>query len=352
MPFTRPSISDLVRRGSADVASRLTGTDPLLRRSVVGGVVHAASGAHHELYGYLQWIARSVFADEADGAELERHASIWGVERIGAIAASGTMTVTGTTGADVPVDSVWRRGDGAEYRVTTAAVLAAGAAEVSVEARVAGSDGNAAVAVKLSVVSPLAGVVSESGVSVAVVGGANAESVEGLRARLVERIQNPPRGGAASDYRFWARGAHPDVTRGWVRPLAGGLGTVTVYFMTDGATVNGIPVAAVVTAVDDYIAARRPVAAAVTVSAPAPVALDVTIDMLDPDTAAVRAAVEEELADLIVREAEPGGTIRLTHIAGAISSAAGELDHVLVSPAADVAHAANEIAVPGAVTWQ
>ena len=352
MPFNRPSIDDLVRRGSADVAARLPGTEPLLRRSVVGGVVRVVSGAHHELYGYVGWVARSVFADTAEGPELERQASIWGVSRIEAIEASGTMTVTGTTGAAVPVDSVWRRGDGAEYRVTAAAVLAAGTAAVSVEAREPGRAGNAAIDVKLSVVSPLPGVVSESTVSVAVAGGADAESDDGLRARLIERIQNPPRGGAASDYRFWAKSAHPDVTRRWVRPLAGGLGTVTVYFMTDDATANGIPIAAAVATVNGYIDARRPVTAAVTVSAPVAVALDVTIDMLDPDTLAVRAAVEAELADLIVREAEPGGTIRVTHIAEAISSAAGEIDHVLVRPAANVAHNANQIAVPGTVTWQ
>ena len=350
MPFARPSLADLVRRISSDVTPRLPGTDPLLRRSVVGAMVRASAGVAHGLYGYLGWIARAVFADRAEVAELERHASIWGLSRISAIAARGTMTVSGTTGTAVPVDVVWRRGDGVEYRVTAAAVLAADTAEVSIEARMAG--GNAAAGVKLAAVSPLAGVVSEATVSTAVTGGASQESDERLRERLVERIQNPPRGGAEADYRFWARSAHPDVTRRWVRPNASGLGTVTVYFMTDGATANGIPDTGTVSVVDAYIAARRPVTADVTVAAPAPAALDVTIDLLEPDTAAVRAAVEAELAELVLRDAEPGGTIRRTHIAEAISLAAGEIDHHLVSPAADVAHQAAEIAVPGTVTWQ
>ena len=351
MPLNRPLIGDLVRRVSADAAVRLPGSDPLLRRSVVGGLVVAFSGAVHELYGYLERIARSVFADTAEGPELERLASIWGVSRIAAIAARGTITVTGTTGAMVPVDSLWRRGDGVEYRVTAVAVLVAGTAMVSVEAREAGRNGNGAISVTVSVVSPLAGVVSQAAVSTAIAAGADAESDEGLRARLLDRIQSPSRGGAESDYLFWARSAHVDVTRRWVRPLAAGLGTVTVYFMTDAATANGIPAAATVTVVNDYIEVRRPVTAGVTVAAPTPVALDVTIDMLEPDTAAVRAAVEAGLADLVVREAEPGGVILLTHIAEVISSAAGEIDHDLVSPAADVAHQADEIAVPGTVTW-
>ena len=78
------------------------------------------------------------------------------------------------------------------------------------------------------------------------------------------------------------------MTRRWVRPRAGGLGTVTVYFMTDEATANGIPDAATVTVVNDYIALRRPVTADVTVAAPTLVPLNVTIDMLDPDTPEVR----------------------------------------------------------------
>lgn len=352
MPFNRPSIDDLVHRLSGDVTPRLPGTDPLLRRSLIGALVRGIAGAFHALYGYLGWIARSVFEDTAEDAELERKASIWGVSQVGAITASGTMTVTGSTGSIVPVDSVWRRGDGVEYRVTAAAVLAAGTAEASIEARVAGASGNGAVGIKLAVVSPIAGVVSEAVVSVALAGGADEEGNERLRERLLGRIQNPPLGGASSDYLFWARAAHPDVTRRWVRPLAGGLGTVTVYFMTDDATANGIPNAATVAAVNAYIAQRRPVTAEVTVAAPVAVELDVTIDMLEPDTAAVRASVEAELADLIVRDAEPGGTILRTHIAEAISSAAGEIDHLLVSPAADVAHVAGRIAVLGTVTWQ
>ena len=352
MPLNRPSIGALVRRISADVTSRLPGSEPLLRRSFVGAFVRGCAGAFHEIYGYIEFIARQLFVDTAEGPYLDRWSRIWGVRRIAAIAASGTITVTGTAGAMVPVDTVWRRSDGAEYRTSAAAVLAAGTAEVSVEARTEGRDGNAAIGVTLSLVSPLAGVVSDGAVSTAIAGGADVEGDESLRARLLDRIQNPPRGGADSDYLFWAKSAHPDVTRRWVRPLARGLGTVDVYFMTDDTTENGIPAAATVATVAAYISTRRPVTADVTVIAPTPVELDVTIDMLEPDTTAVRAAVVAELADLVARDAVPGGAIRLTHIAEAISSAVGEIDHVLISPVADVAHGAGEIAVPGTVTWQ
>ena len=352
MPFNRPSIGDLIRRNAADVSAKLPGTDPLLRRSVVGAVVRGTSGGHHELHGHLAWIAKALFEDSAEGAELIRRASIRDITPLAAVAAEGTITVTGSDGAAVPIDSVWRRGDGVEYSATAAAVLAAGTADVPVQAVVAGRAGNAAVGVRVSLTNPLPSVVSDAGVSVAIGGGAEEESNEHLRERVLDRIRNPPRGGGFSDYRIWTRDAHQDVTRIWVRPLAGGLGTVTVYFMTDDATDNGIPEAAVVTMVGASVRGRRPVTCDLTVAAPTPVALDVTIDMLEPDTAAVRATVEAELADLVRRDAEPGGTILLTHIQEAISSAAGEIDHELVTPADDVTHTAAQIAVPGAVTWQ
>ena len=353
MPFNRPSIGDLSRRISGDVTPRLPGTDPLLRRSVVGAVVRGNAGAFHEAYGYLDWIAKSVFADSAEDAELRRIAGIWGVVPIDAIAARGSIAITGTTGVTVPSGTVWRRGDGVEYASTAEVTLVAGAATAAVQAVEAGRDGNAAVGVTVSLVSPIAGVVSDASVSVAIGAGANEEGDDRLAARLLERIRKPPRGGNVDDYKRWTKAAHSDVTRVWVTPRASGLGTVGIHFMTDDATADGIPDAATVTVVSDYIGAddRKPVTADVTVAAPTAVELDFTIDALIPDTSTVRAAVEAELADLILREAAPGGTIYLTHIAEAISGALGEIDHDLQAPSADVVSNAGEISVMGTVTW-
>jgi uncharacterized phage protein gp47/JayE len=75
-----------------------------------------------------------------------------------------------------------------------------------------------------------------------------------------------------------------------------------------------------------------------------------TID-LAVDTAAIRAAVLAELADFFVREAQPGGTIRISRISAAISAALGEVAHLLVAPAADITLPAGTIAVLGTVTW-
>src|SRR3546814_9357991 len=114
--------------------------------------------------------------------------------------------------------------------------------------------------------------------------------------------------------------------------------------------VDIIPLPADVDAVADYLDALRPVTAEVVVFAPTAHAVDFTITAT-PATVAVKAAIEAELRDLLQREGEPGGTILLTHIREAISIAAGETDHVLVSPVANVVAAAGHLPVFGAITW-
>lgn len=352
MPFDRPTLDEIIRRLIADVESRLPGTDPRLRRSYLGGLTTALGGSHHELYGFIAWIARQAFPDTAEGVELRQWASIWGVDRVAAQKATGTLTVEGTAGTVIPTGTVWRSGNNIDYESDAEETVAAnGEVTVEVTAVEAGADGNAATGTVVSLVSPIAGIVAAATVDTALTGGADIETDTSLRTRLLSRIQNPPRGGTVEDYQFWARSAHADVTRSWARALAGGLGTVTVYFMTDDATANGIPDAATVTAVNTYIAARRPVTAAVTVAAPAAVPLGITINNLTPATQAVMDAVEAELADLIRRESEPGGTLLVSHIREAISTAMGETDHQLTSPTADVTVLASQITTLGAVTF-
>jgi uncharacterized phage protein gp47/JayE len=65
----------------------------------------------------------------------------------------------------------------------------------------------------------------------------------------------------------------------------------------------------------------------------------------------VKQAVVAELNDLLRREAIPGGTIVRSHITAAISAAAGEVDHVLIAPAANVVNTTGRISTMGGVTW-
>lgn len=355
MSFARPSLATLIERAQTDIESRLTGNTPLLPVSNLAVLARVHAGAVHGLYGYLEWLAQQILPDSAESEWLERHAAIWGITRLDATYAAGDVVFVGTNGSTIPAGTRLRRADGAEYLTDAlgaiGSILGPTFGIVAVTAYSAGDGGDAAADTPLSLVSALSGVQSTALVGGdGLTGGADAETDAALRARILERIQAPPHGGSAADYVAWAKAAHPDVTRAWVYPEELGPGTVTVRIMTDLATDDGIPESVVVEAVQASIDLVRPVTAAVTVVAPVVSPLDPIID-LAPNTAAVRAAVEASLADLLFRETVPGGTLLLSHIREAISAAAGETDHRLIAPTEDVDEDPGAITTLGAITW-
>lgn len=353
MAFPRPTLNEIIDRVLADVSSRVVGVDgAVLRRSVLGVLGRALAGASHELHGRLDYIARQVIIDTADAEYLDRWASVWGVRRKPAEFAIGSVSFTGTPGAEIPAGTVLQRQDGALFQTTEAGrVPSGGSLVVPVIASAAGAAGNTATGVTLTLQGPISGIQSSATVvTTGLSAGSDAEDDDALRARLLTRIQEPPQGGAAADYVNWALEV-PGVTRAWVYPMEMGLGTVTVRFVRDDDTDDIIPDATEVAVVQAYIDELRPVTARLFVVAPVAKPLDMTIQ-IQPATSEVKAAVEAEIRDLIRREAEPGGTILISHLREAISTAAGELDHVVVTPAGNVTHATGEIAVPGTITWE
>lgn len=349
MPFARPTLAELISRSAADIEAALPGTDARLRRSNLGAISRVHAAGVHGLYGYLAYIARQILVDTADGEHLVRHAAQHGITRKAAVYARGQATVLGVNGTVIPSGTGLQRADGAGFITTATETIGGGAAVLSVRASVAGYAGNSAPGTTLSFVEPVGGANSTATVSAAgLVGGLDVESDDGLRTRVIARMQAPPMGGAAADYVQWALEV-PGVTRAWVYPLESGPGTVRVRFVRDDDA-SIIPDAGEVSAVQTYINARRPVTATVTVSAPTALATNPQISV-DPDTPAVRAAVQAELVDFYRREAAPGARLYLSRLREAVSSAAGETDNAVVSPAADITPAAGQIPVLGAITW-
>ena len=104
-------------------------------------------------------------------------------------------------------------------------------------------------------------------------------------------------------------------------------------------------------AVLDFINSNRPVTATVDIIVLATSAVAVTLTTLTPNTAAVQAAVTASLTDLILREGAPGGTILLSKVNEAISTAAGEDNHVISVPAADLTFTTAQVPILGTVTF-
>lgn len=348
MAFERPSLSELRDRIVTDMETRLGIAGAGLRNGFTKLLSYVFAGVAHLLHGHLEWISRQIFATTADDENLSRHGNEYGVTRIAATYADGSVTFTGTNGTEIDEGTELVSSDGVLYKTTAAGTISAGVAEIAVIASAPGEAGNAALGTILSLSSPISGVESEAEVTVEITGGGDQEDIEDYRTRVLDRKRRPPLGGALQDYETWAKEV-PGVTRAWAKATYLGEGTVATFFLRDNDD-DIFPSEAEIDDVSAYIETKRPVCAHSYVFAPTGYDVDFEIQ-LDPDETDVRDAVEEELRDLLDREAEPGEPILLSHIREAISLAAGENDHTLVSPTADVTVAAGYLAQFGAITW-
>ncbi|MDR6583816.1 baseplate J/gp47 family protein [Herbaspirillum frisingense] len=350
MPFDRPTLRELVTRAFADINGRLTGAEARLSVATLNVLAVVQSGAVDGLHGHLDWLADQLMIDRCDEDHLARYASIWKVPRKAAAPSAGFASVNAFAALIVPAGTLIQRQDGVQYKTSAATNLAVGAGSLPLVAVVAGTAGNTAAGVGLKLVTPIDGLDSSMTVGPAgITDGTEQETVDAWRARLLERIQQPPNGGTKSDYEAWALEVQ-GVTRAWVYPAEMGAGTVTVRFMRDNDAVP-IPDAAAVEAVKAYLDTKKPVTAELYVAAPTGVPINFVFTQLSPNTPATREAIRAELADLLRREAIPGGTAKLSHIRAAISSAAGEDDYALATPAADVINPVGSIATLGVITW-
>lgn len=348
MPFSRPTLSELITRTQQDFESRLGLVGKIVRNTFVWVFARVYAGLAHGMYGFIAWVADQIFPDTAEDENLVRWATLFGLSRTPAAFAEGEVTVTGTSGAVVEVDTLLVRADGVEFRVLAEETLVDGEAVLNVRAVIADENSNTELGVALSFQTPVTDVDISGLVTSEIVGGADEEEIEDLRARLLSRMAAPIQGGSASDYEQWALEVS-GVTRAWVKPLYLGEGTVGIFFVRDDDE-SIFPSEAEVEEVSGYIDERRPVTAHHYVFAPTADLVDFTIS-LSPDAQSVKEAVTGELEDLFLRDGEPGGTIYLSRMNEAISLAQGELDHTLISPTADFEADAGMLPMLGTVTF-
>jgi len=351
MAFNRRSKEQIYADVKGDIEAEVSGANPWLRRNLLNVLAKMIAGVAHGLYGALDQLAKNLLPTTRIESILTIWCAIFGVSRLQATAASGSISVAGNDAAVVPAGTVYLLGD-VRYTVDADITISGAAGTGTVTAETPGADGNVDAGATLTLLAPIAGVSNVATVTVpGLAGGADQESTDSWRGRLLQRIQEPPQGGSLSDYYRWVRDAHPAVTDIWVKPHVAGIGTITIRFMTYGATADGIPDPQVLQAVFDYVDNVRPVKAKeMFVIAPEAYATDYEI-AISPNTAAVRAAVTQQLEDLHRREAAPGVFPILSHIDEAISLADGEQDHALINPASAPVLTANQIPVLGTITW-
>lgn len=344
MPFETPSLPVLISRTQSDLASEA------LRRSDAQVLARTLSGTAYGLYGYLDWIADQILPDKADEETLERIAAPrLNQPRNAAQPAEGSVSFTAAAGAVLDINVVLQAGDGRMYRVTAGVTTVSGVNTTTIAAVEAGALGNADAGLQLTLVQPVAGVTNAfTVIAPGLSGGIEKESIESLRARVIRSYRVIPHGGSADDYETWAL-EFPGVTRAWCRGNYLGPGTVGLFVMRDNDLVP-VPNPTQLQEIKDYIEQLRPVTAELYVLAPTLKPVLYSIHPV-PDTTAVRATITASLKDLHEREAGLGDKLLISHIREAISGAAGETDHSLTVPSADVTAAANELLTFGGITW-
>ncbi|EHV0233330.1 baseplate J/gp47 family protein, partial [Salmonella enterica] len=143
--------------------------------------------------------------------------------------------------AVIPSGSLLNRNTGVQYRLDHAVTIGAdktGTGSITAVLPEIGSsltvaDGNAPAGTTLTLDCAIDGVDSAAVAVEAISGGANMESPEAFRQRVLQAYQSVAEGGSEDDYRRWALEV-PGVTRAWVSPRLLGAGSVGLYFMCDG----------------------------------------------------------------------------------------------------------------------
>lgn len=383
MPYARPTLTQLRATVAADLQVSPAGSDPLLRFSSLNVLGRALAGLANEQYGYTDWVAQQANPFTAVDEYLAAWAALKNIFKEPATQAGavtpGQITFPGTNGYQIPVGSPITRGDGVQYTTTALGTVSGGYVTVNAVANadptgLTGAFGNCAVGTVMTLGTSIAGISSTGSVSSAFTGGADIEQDDSLRSRMLFAYQNPPQGGAVTDYVSWADQVS-GVTRAWCNPNGFGAGTVVVYAMLDNAEAanNGFPVGTNGVAASEsrgiaaagdqltianYIYPLRPATALVYVCAPNQLVVNFTISGTANFSAATKALIQSAIAGVFVMYGSPigstagqNGTVDLSYIESAIAAISGTAGFVITSPTANIQGTTGQLPVLGTITW-
>jgi uncharacterized phage protein gp47/JayE len=349
MPWEKPTLDELVSQRSGDLSNRLLEGNKLRANSALSVIAKMQAGGEYNLYAFIAWGFRQCFPDTAESEYLEEWGRVWGVWRKAAVSSTGMVMATGTPGSAVMDLSVAVAAGGARYVLAGGTLGEDGTAVFGATAEVPGASGNLAAGAKINLASPAIGVAPDLEVVEALAGGADVETDRDLRARVIKLIQSPPHGGNKADYEVWALEVE-GVGNALCIPTMRGLGTVgvAVWGGPESPELDGNTIARVFA----HILEKCPVTAGpgLYVYTPEPYPVNFTVRVV-PDTPQVRENVRKELGDTFQADALPGQRIPLSHLREAISLAAGEYDHELLAPTADVLPTVDALPIIGEVVF-
>lgn len=358
MPWSTPTLREVRSLVRDNIRGSLPGADATVPNSVLRVLADTQGGLCHLTLQYIDWLAKQLLPDTAEGEWLDRHGDIWLTNADGttgrkvATLAEGEVSFTGIAGTIIPVGTRLTSANGVQYETLEEITINASAPTSGpVRALDAGAQGNLLAGTGLAVTG-ITGLDSV-GFVVDMDGGTDEESDDDLRVRILERIRQPPMGGAEHDYVRWAK-AVPGVTRAWAAAEMG-VGTITIRFLMDElrADDDGWPTAEDIEAVKNYIDTVRPVTVKdCFVLAPIKQFVDITILDLIPATDDAKGEIEANIRAMLYEKAAPGATIYSAWISYAIMSAPSVQSFKLVTTDDFVMESVGHMAVLGTILYE
>lgn len=289
------------------------------------------------------------FAETSEGDFLTLRATEAGVDRKLATKAIGSVTFTGQDGVVIPIGlRLYTDTPTPIYFVTTeTGVITNGTLTVSVEAEVAGVDGNIGAGLIVEYERLVVGVTSVINTS-NFEGGVDEETDEDLLERYLHAVRRPIGSGNIYHYEKWATDVE-GVRAARIFPLWNGPGTVKVVLI---ATNGKAPTQTIVDEVITHIETERPIGADVTVIGITEVSIDVSATItlesgLHLDS--VKQAVIDSIAAYLASEND---VIRYARVGNAIIKVDGVVDYADLTLNGDTVNIdidSDEVAVVGEV---
>ncbi len=332
MSLQTPTTKEISDNIIAQLEASLNQTIPLLPKSFLRVLAKALAGVFVLLYKYGGFMFLQIFVQTASSKETTVNGVVltplteWG-QLIGVgdpVPATNAellidITVETQTGVLPSGTQLVSTDNGVTYITIGAVTLNAAVVQATVRAASdqaggggAGAIGNLEPGAIISFANPLANVARNATVVTQTVTGANAESTEVYRQRVIDRFQKRPQGGAYADYEIWGEEVAGIIN---VYPYTSDCpGQVDVYAeatVESSGDPDGIPTAAQLQAVLDSIeldqnglASRRPANALANTFPITRVPFVITVLALTVDNPAqVQADIEQAVTEYFLQRA-------------------------------------------------
>ncbi|EPI8558024.1 baseplate J/gp47 family protein [Vibrio fluvialis] len=342
---TQRSLQTLIDRAKSTLMAKTGQNTP-----AIDAIACAIAGVSYGQYGYQDLLFRQLHPETCSEAWLYLHANRHDTPRLLPTFASGTVRFTQLGGVVViPKATLLTDAAGNEYETTKEQYSDV---PVSVIARVSGSASNLPAGNILTLSEGLGGIDPTQVQSLGIEGGADIETLEHWRARVIVAYEKNDLIGKAEDYEAWATSAHADVDFAWALDNTPERGMVEVYI--GRRTADPTLSSEVISLVQQTFEAHRLAGCHPIALLPEHVLLNIEIQGIEDQS--VRDDVVTALQSLVQSKmgkinAETGNPESITQTEIVLTVSSVTTNFIVKSPTDEVTIQSHQIHVLGDVTW-